>query len=888
MSQATSRSPGTRLPEGVVTFLFTDIEGSTKLLQRLGDTYGTVLSDHRALLRAAFSRYNGCEVDTQGDAFFVAFQNASEAAAAAVEAQRALKEQKWPEDVQVLVRMGIHTGEPVLIDESYVGIDLHRAARICSASHGGQVVVSEVTRRELSADHFDFKGLGAHRLKDLQDPERISQIVVRDLPQDFPPLRSLQPPTNVPHHVSTLVGRKVEKEELHELLLDDDVRLVTVTGPGGTGKTRVSSAAALEALPFFIDGVFFVDVTPVTTPELLPPAIADGLGGVPLPGDRSAVDALVEYIAGKHLLLLLDNFEQIVSAAGVVAGLLQRCPRLTVLVTTRIPLSIGGEREYPLQPLDVPQRPTRAAVLASEAGELFARRAAAAKPGFEITDANASSVTEVCRLLDGLPLALELAAARLKLLPVDSLVARLGDRFKLLTGGARDAPERHRTLRATIDWSYDLLTESESRFFRALAIFHGGASLDAIETVIEADVDAIDALTSLVNHSLIRQRETADGEIRFTMLQTIHDYALELLEKDARATELRERHAHYFVRIMVNAKENNVDHADLGAKNVDNFRFALSWLSERADSGSLGDAWNLVKLCGLLGRYWYTHAGTVEGSRWLERALAAVPETPHPDRALGMHQLGVLKEQQRLFDDASRLFYEALEDYQGLGDLAGEATCLNSLGVVARGLMDIDAAEEFFLRCVEIRRKIDDPRMSSAIGNLGIAALDRGEVDRAIKLFKESLELDMAQDDDWGVAINKNNLGVAYLEGGDIESAEPLILEGLRLCFELEEYDGVAESLEASAGVASAKGDAKRSGRLLGAAETLRGSMSTPITMADERRVARWTVSSHLAIGEEAYEASLQEGSAMTLEQAVDYAIGRQQQWPFEPIEGRS
>ena len=867
-----------------MTFLFTDVEGSTKLLQRLGDTYGTVLSDHRALLRAAFSRYNGCEVDTQGDAFFVAFRNASEAAAAAVEAQRALKGHKWPEDVQVLVRMGIHTGEPVLIDESYVGIDVHRAARICSAAHGGQVVVSEVTRRELSADHFDFKGLGAHRLKDLQDPERISQIVVRDLPQDFPPLRSLQPPTNVPHHVSTLVGRKVEKKELHELLLDDDVRLVTVTGPGGTGKTRVSSAAALGVLPFFIDGVFFVDVTPVTTPELLPPAIADGLG-VPLSGDRSAVDALVEYIAGKHLLLLLDNFEQIVSAAGVVAGLLQKCPRLTVLVTTRIPLSIGGEREYPLQPLDVPQRPTRAAVLASEAGELFERRAAAVKPGFEITDANASSVAEVCRLLDGLPLALELAAARLKLLPVDSLVTLLGDRLKLLTGGARDAPERHRTLRGTIDWSYDLLTESESRFFRALAIFHGGASLDAIETVIGADVDAIDALTSLVNHSLIRQREIADGEIRFTMLQTIHDYALELLEKDPRATELQERHAHYFVRIMVNAKENNVDRADLGAKNVDNFRSALSWLSERADSGSLGDAWNLVKLCGLLGRYWYTHAGTVEGSRWLERALAAVPETPHPDRALGMHQLGVLKEQQRLFDDASRLFYEALEDYQGLGDLAGEATCLNSLGVVARGRMDIDAAEEFFLRSVEIRRNIDDPRMSSAIGNLGIAALDRGEVDRAIKLFKESLELDMAQDDDWGVAINKNNLGVAYLEGGDIESAEALILEGLRLCFELEEYDGVAESLEASAGIASAKGDAKRSGRLLGAAETLRRSMSTPITMADERRVARWTASSHLAIGEEAYETSLQEGSAMTLEQAVDYAIGRQQQWPFEPIE---
>jgi predicted ATPase len=772
--------------------------------------------------------------------------------------------------------MGVHTGKPVIIDDSYVGIDVHRAARICSAAHGGQVIVSGTTLELVKGRNgVEFKDLGVHRLKDLHEPEQIAQVVVPDLPQRFPPLRSLPAPTNVPKHLGALVGRQRERSELHDLLVDEDIRLITVTGPGGTGKTRLSSAVALDALPFFTGGVFFVDVTPVTTSELLATVISETLD-TPLTGDRPAVNEIIDHIGSRHMLLMLDNFEQAVAAADVVAKLLRGCPQLNILTTTRIPLSLSGEHEYSLNPLLLPTASTPEAVRTSEAAQLFAARAASVTPNFEITDTNASAVAEVCRLLDGLPLALELAAARLKLLPLDALLARLADRLKLLTSGASDLPERQRTLRATIDWSHDLLTGDEQEFFRSMAVFNGGATPEAIDTVISPAIDAIDALSSLVNHSLIRRHESGDADYRFAMLQTIRDYALELLTKAPELHTLRDRHARYYLEVVERQRQENIDRDPaMVGRELDNLRAALGWFASRADAGSKEDAQALLRLAGLLGRHWYTHAMVHEGTRWLERAIGLAPTGADAARAQALHQLGVLKEQQRKMDEARAVLTEALDSFRQLADESGEATCLNSLGVVARGQLDLDTAELLFKRSAEIRRAINDPRQSSSIGNLGIVALDRGEVERAIKLFHESRELDIAREDDWGIAVNNSNLGVAYLEAGEFTEALKLVREGLRGCFELEEYEGLAEALEAASGVASMTGDAVRAGRLFGAAQTLRRKLSIPMPAADRGRVERWLARSHSDIGRQRFEAAESEGAAMTLEQAVEYAVGR-------------
>ena len=482
------------LPEGVVTFLFTDIEGSTKLLQRVGDAYAGLLGTHRQLLRTSFAAHDGHEVDTQGDAFFFAFSSPRAAIEAAAEGQRALEAFTWPPDQRIRVRMGLHVGEPLLVDGHYVGIDVHRAARICSAAHGGQVLVSarlhdQVGERLPAA--LGFTDLGEHRLKDLPGAERLLQLEVDGLPERFPPIRSLQPPTNLPHRVRALVGRGREVEELRSLLTASGTRLVTITGPGGTGKTRLAVATAHGLLERFVHGAFFVDLTQVRESERIISAIAQELGLLVEGSGQSAVEHVAAHIVDRRLLLVLDNFEHVVDGAAVLTRLIQACPGLHLLVTSRRLLWLEDEQEYPLSPMGLPRGPTLADVRASEAALLFEERARLARPDFLLTERNAAAVAKLCRMLDGLPLALELAAARTRLLSPDALVARLGDRLALLTGDTRDLPERHRSLRSTIEWSYDLLSPEERRHFRDLAVFRGGARLDAIDAVCGAESDVL-------------------------------------------------------------------------------------------------------------------------------------------------------------------------------------------------------------------------------------------------------------------------------------------------------------------------------------------------------------------------------------------------------------
>jgi class 3 adenylate cyclase len=467
-----------------LTFLFTDIEGSTRLLQALGDGYREILATQRALIEGASTDHGGHVFGTEGDALFVAFTDAAGGIRAAAEAQQALSAHEWPNGGTLRVRMGVHTGQVTALADNFVGLPLHQVARITAAGHGGQVLVSETARRLAGdVDGLGFRDLGEHRLKDLAHPERLYQLLVPDLDDAFPPLRSLEVrPNNLPVQLTSFVGR-AEIEAAAGLLRN--VRLLTLTGPGGTGKTRLALRLAAELAEEFPDGVFFVALDTLTDPGLVPSTVATAMGL----GSTSAqppLERVIDYASHRRMLLVLDNFEQIAAAAPVVGRLLREAPQLKVAVTSRLPLRISGEHEFPVPPLAVPE--STDAVSAgdasrSEAVRLFVERAVAVQPAFRLTDANAATVVEIVRRLDGLPLAIELAAARTRVLPVAALLARLDDRLGILVGGARDLPARQQTLRGAIDWSHDLLDEPDRRLFARFGVFAGGARLTEADAV---------------------------------------------------------------------------------------------------------------------------------------------------------------------------------------------------------------------------------------------------------------------------------------------------------------------------------------------------------------------------------------------------------------------
>jgi len=796
------------LPTGTVTFLFTDIEGSTRLLQQLGDRYSRVFEECRRLLRAAFQEWNGHEVDTQGDAFFVAFARATDAVSAAVDGLHALAVHSWTEDVVVRVRMGLHTGEPQLSSEGYIGIDVHHGARVMSAGHGGQVLLSQATR-DLVVHQLpggvSLRDMGEHRLKDLQRPVHLFQLVIAGLPADFPSLKTLDIyPNNLPIQPTPLIGREKEVASLGQLLRRVDVRLVTLTGPGGTGKTRLALQVAAELSDLKWRGIYFVDLAPVSDSAQVIPTIASTLGLREERG-RSPLECLKEEIDQNRVLLLLDNFEQVLDAAVQVSELLVACSQLKIMVTSRAVLRVRAEREFAVPTLRLPdsaQMPDLEALMQYEAIVLFLQRTQAVAPEFRLTDMNAPVVVEIVRRLDGLPLAIELAAARMKLLSPEALLARLNQPLQVLTSGARDVAARQHTLRNTIAWSYNLLDAQEQELFRRLSDFVGGCTLEAIEVVNGVLGNAtgliLDSVASLIDKSLLRRREQGKGEEpRLAMMETIREYGLELLGASGEMKAVRKAHAVYFMELSERAglerASDSPEWLDRLEQEHDNLRAAMHWSLEDME----GCKEIALRLGGALRTFWYSRGYLSEGLDFLERALVGSDEVEEPMRAAALYAAARLYEVRGDYDRAEPFLVQSLALYRELGNPARIAYALHLQADIAwrRGILDM--ARSLAEESLAVFRELGDRgAIASLLLHLGALAADQGEYARARDLLEESLAINRELGDKGSIADSLFNLARAnFFSGSELGAARVLLEESLSLFRQLSDKESIGYCL---------------------------------------------------------------------------------------------
>ena len=812
------------LPTGTVTFLFTDVEGSTRLLHELGDAYADVLGEHRRVLRECFDRYGGVEVDTQGDAFFVAFAKASDALAAAVDGKAAL------EAGPIRVRIGVHTGEPLVTGEGYVGIDVHRAARIAAVGYGGQILVSQSTRDLVGSD--SLRELGEHRLKDLTAPERIYQLG----DHDFPPLKTLYQ-TNLPIPATPFLGREREVAEVTQLLERDDVRLLTLTGTGGTGKTRLALQAAAAASEDYMHGVWWVPLAPIRDAALVTPAAARAAGAS---GD------LADHVSDKHMLLLFDNFEHLLDAATDVRGLLASCPNLDVLVTSRSPLRLEGEWDYAVAPLHQ-----------TEAVELFSQRARAVRHDFKANGV----VAQICARLDHLPLAIELAAARVKVLGVQDLLERLEQRLPLLAGGPRDAPDRQRTLRATIEWSHDLLSADQQLLFARLAVFVGGFTFAAGEAVCDCELDTLE---TLVEQSLVRSSE--DG--RLGMLETIREFAHEQLTLSGR-DPVEQRHARYFASLVDDCAEDlstgRHQAMETIARDYPNVRQALQWL-RTAEPGTF------ARTAGNLRRFWIVSGELDDGARWLELATEAA-DSPEARSAALAGLISVVFMQGDV-ERAKRLCEERLESCRAIADISGVIRCTGMLGNIAAQEGDFTTADALYAEAITLARSSgDDWAVATGLVNRMAVATESGDWALAKTLAKESLDKAREVEDEEGIAIALWSLGFLELREGRLDDAHDWLVESLQLCLSLRAMRRIADCLLALAAAAGANHRGTRAARLLAKAEALREESGGPWEGVDIglHASASQAVTDQLTAADAAVAQA--EGEAMTLDDAVAYAL---------------
>ncbi len=891
-----------------VTFLFTDIEGSSRLEREIGTAaYAAVLARHRAILRAAFSANRGEEVGTEGDSFFVTFTSAADAIRAALDGQRGLAAADWPEGSPVRVRMGIHTGEASRGSEGLVGIDINRTARIEAAGHGGQVLISAATRGVLGdalPAGVTWRDLGTYRLKDFPEPERLSQLVVEGLPADFPALRTIDArPSNLPSSVTTFIGRDSELAAAQRLL--GTARLLTVTGPGGIGKTRFAIELARRAAGDFLDGTFFVPFEPVDDPMLVPGTIVHAVGIVET-GVREPLEVLAERLADQRVLLILDNFERLTAAAPVVSDLLKAAPGLRFVVTTRAILHLSGEQEFPLDGLGVPpdaermtpeQRTGRAGATARahdpaeligfDSVRLFVERAQAARPSFVLGGDNAAAVALICARLDGMPLAIELAAARVRLLPPDAILARLERQFELLASSARDVPERQRTLRGAIAWSYDLLAEPGRHLLDRLAVFVGGCDLDTAEEVCgptdALGIDVFDGIGELTDQSLVRRSEAGDS-IRFSMPDTIRAYALERLAERGEIDEISGRHARAFLALAREAApqlSGNDQRMWLERleRDHDNLRAALAWAVAAPDPPTARG------LAFLLWRFWQKRGHLAEARRRLDEVVAQPWIADDPaEEARVREALGGIAYWQGDFVGAIAPYRRAVELWRSLGERAEIANSLYNLAFtnnmdannnIVEPATDLRYGRALLEEALAIYRELGDQRgVGNVLWAIGSADMFAMESARALPMFIEARDAFKAVGDRTMEAWALHMSGVAQIQLRDWPAADDAFRHALRHFLESGDITGQALLVEDYATLALSSGDKERGIRLWAASRRLQETLGTGLVAAQVNSAGQQSwIDPEPGDATPERRAELEaEGRSWTLEETLAYA----------------
>ena len=781
------------LPSGTVTFLFTDIESSTQLWEQHPDAMKAAYARHESILRESVAAHNGYAYKMIGDAFQVAFETAPAALAAALRAQRALHAEPWPADSPLRVRMALHTGVTEERGDDYVGPALNRVARLLGVGHGGQVLLTQPVYDLVRDDvphGAELRDLGEHRLKDLVRPEHIYQLTALDLPSDFPPLKTLDNfPHNLPLQVTSFIGREKEIAEVKRLLWES--RLVTLTGPGGTGKSRLSLQIAADFLELYPDGAWLVELAPLVDPALLPQTVANVLG-IRESASHPILSLLIDFLRNKELLLILDNCEHLVDAcAQLVDTLLKACPHILILASSREVLGIAGEASFRVPSLSTPDArrlPSFETLTQYEAVRLFIERAEMALPGFAVTKENAPAIAQICYRLDGIPLAIELAAARVQVLNVERIASRLDNRFRLLSGGSRTALPRHQTLRALIDWSYDLLPPAERALLGRLSVFAGGWTLEAAEAIcigegIEPD-EILDLLIQLVNKSLVNSDHAQSVEARYHLLETIRQYARDKLLETGGGERVRDQHLDFFLKMAENAEPglrgpNQVTLLNMLEKELDNLRAALEWALECNLEKGLRLASSLMWL-------WHLHGHAGEGIEWLDRALTsrAGGETLPRTRAKALQMLGFLRMFQSNPQGALPCLEESLKLYKELGveGRQGVAYALWGLGTVASYQGNSAKSKSLIEESLGLFRELGDKfGVTECLNTLGDIALTEGDYEQAKTLWEESLALKRERGDKDGIAFSLAQLGnIAFLEG-NFQQAAPLYQEAANL-----------------------------------------------------------------------------------------------------------
>ncbi len=875
------------LPTGTVTFLFTDVQGSTRLWEEEREFMRVALPRHDAMAEEIANRHGGMVVRSrgEGDSLFMVFTSASGAINTALDFQREICQTEWSPTNKLVVRMGLHTGEVDLRDGDYYGSAVNRAARIRALAHGGQILISDVARAlaaEQMPEGSSILDLGEHRLRDLAQIERVYQLVHPDLPKDFPPIRSLSnQPNNLPQQVTSFIGREKEITEVSKLLKSN--KLVTLLGTGGTGKTRLSLQLAADNSDGFKDGVWFAELAPLSDPKLVANTVADIFGLKEQPGLTSTAN-VVEALRDKNLLLVLDNCEHLVDPSAKFADqILRNCSGIVILVTSREALNIPGEAIYRVPSLALPdpkKKQTPKSLSHFAAVQLFIDRAEKALSTFVVTNENAPALASLCYQLDGIPLAIELAAARVRSLSVEEIDRKLDQRFRLLTGGSRTAMPRQQTLRSLVDWSYDLLSEPEKLLLQRLSVFSGGWVLEATESICADDVveewELLDLLTSLCDKSLVVFEQSA-GSTRYRLLETVRQYSRDRLLESGDVATWRQRHLAYFEALGEEARPHLRGASQKEwlirlESEHDNLRAALTWSFEEPSSRASG-----LRLAAALWRFWCLRGHFSEGRQWIERALACDPGTEPDVRARALNGAGNLAELQMDAEDARSKHMESLGISQGLNDRWSAAMSLNNLGNTYGNTGEIDIAAQYWGRALEIWRDLErqgtigDLRgFAATLDNLGNIAFNKGDSATAKTYYEECLAIRRQLGNIYGVACSLLNIGTLAHSLGNHSEAWGEFRECLADFNELEDPLGIAYSLE---GLAWPR-EPLFAAQLLGAAERIRGEIGSPHPASEQREMQKRVAQVRAQLQDDsAFDQAWSEGRAMTTQQAVDLAL---------------